>query len=483
MGAYLNPHVLLAAWRQGERSARWGRLGFIALSVALLTAVVWLVPTRAKLPIATIVLSMLVLGIWGSVITSLLEQNHPILAKIVPGHVEALRHNALAAWLLVVLLSAGALRLGFPMLPLPAGALLAALVAAYIAWALRNWAMWFVVWLGPTFLAVTGLGRQLQPLWQAGSERFADQPWVYTGLGLMAMGWGITQLFGEGDSAHAIAYARQARMRVITRLGMSGAKPTLAMYGRWGERVSAPIERAASAWLAHLIRHANPTQKSVMARAEVVLHGSQHWLRQALNMLMVFAWIAVFFTIAVQATPMKLDRAWTGGALGIAVGLATMGFSPAIALGSALWASRREQALLLLLPGMPQGRALNRAVAWRQTRQLAVAWALTAALMFALSWLSGDWWLACLCVVGLPMGLGWLLRAPARLRAPTSWTAILPLLLYMGASLSLYHLVKTYDLPFAPICALGALAAAAVGWWRWHRLMAAPSALPAGRSA
>lgn len=483
MGAHLNPHVLLAAWRQGERSARWGRLGFIGVSAALLGVVVWLAPGRAKLAVSATIWCMLVLGIWGSSITSLLEQNHPTLAKVVPGHIESLRRNALAAWLIAVLLSAGALRIGFPILPLAVDVLLAALAAAYIAWALRNWVMWFVVWLGPTLLALTGLGRELSPLWQAANERFADQPWVYTGLGLIAMGWGVTQLFGEGDSAHAIAYARQARMRVITRLGMSGAKPSLAMYGRWGERLGAPIERAASAWLAHLIGHANPTQKSVMARAEVVLHGSQHWLRLALNMLMVFAWIAVFFAIAIQATPMKLGQAWTGGALGIAVGMASLGFGPAIALGSALWASRREQALLLLLPGMPQGRALNQAVAWRQTRHFLVAWALSAALMFPLSWLSGDWWVACLSVVGLPMGLGWLLRAPAGLRAPTSWTAILPLLLYMGASLSLYHLVKTYDLPFAPVCALGALAAAAVGWWRWHRILAAPGALPAGRSA
>jgi len=483
MGAQLNLHVLLAAWRQGERSARWGRLGFYGFCVAPPAVVVWLAPERGKLILAAIFLCMLVLGVWGAAITSLLEQNHPTLAKVVPGHVESLRRNALAAWLLAVLLSAGALRLGFPMLPPAVDVLPAALVAAYIAWALRNWVLWFVVWLGPTFLALTGLGRQLQPLWRAANERFADQPWLYTGLGLLAMGWGITQLFGEGGAAHVAAYARQSRMRVITRLGMSGAKPTLAMYGRWGERVSAPLERAASAWLAHLIEDASPTQKSVMARAEVVLHGSQHWLRQALNMLMVFAWVAFFFTIAIQTTPMNLDRAWTGGALGIAVGLATMGFSPATALPSALWASRREQALLLLLPGMPQGQALNRAVAWRQTRQLLAAWALTAALMFTLSWLSGDWWLACLCIVGLPMGLGWLLRAPAALRAPTSWTAILPLLLYMGASLSLYHLVKTFDLPIAPVGALGALAALAVSWWRWHTLMAAPTALPAGRSA
>ncbi|TXI18349.1 MAG: flavin reductase, partial [Roseateles sp.] len=69
----------------------------------------------------------------------------------------------------------------------------------------------------------------------------------------------------------------------------------------------------------------------------------------------------------------------------MAIGLMSMGINPAFMLPAMLWHSRREQALLRLLPGMPQGQALNRAVARLQLRHTLTAWLLCSTGLVALA--------------------------------------------------------------------------------------------------
>src|SRR5262249_58813294 len=128
--------------------------------------------------------------------------------------------------------------------------------------------------------------------------------------------------FGRGDEGHSVSYACRERMRLATRDGMA-AKRGLGAFGRSGEWLGHPFERAASAWLAHVLAQVRPTQANVMRRAEIVLHGQQHWLRQCMGVLMGLSIAVLSFAIAFGQAGQGLHDNWTKGAYGLAIGIAS----------------------------------------------------------------------------------------------------------------------------------------------------------------
>jgi hypothetical protein len=227
-----------------------------------------------------------------------------------------------------------------------------------------------------------------------------------------------------------------------------------------------------------------------MARAEVVLHGGQHWLRHlaGVGVALVLVGLGSIALLMVLLPPdVGVQTILQNGQVGIVIGLTTAGLSIVFTLPKSLWVSRREQALLVLLPGMPQGRALNRAVAALQLRHAGIAWLATAVFTTALAWLAGSALALCVPVAALPIGVWWLMRAPAHVGPPSAWKDVAPVFAYIAAGLLL--MVGVRQQPWDSFEAVAALAAAAVvlslllGAWRWRRLAAAPTALPAGRLA
>jgi hypothetical protein len=475
--------LLLAFWRQRDRDASWGHRLLVALALIGLATSLYF--SRGWWPAVLAGSAVLALAsLWMSVISSLLMQNHPHVARFVPGHLRRLREAALAAWLL--LSGSGALLLWafLPRMPsLPATVLLAAGTLAFAAWAIRHWQLWLVVSFGPPVFLGSGLHRSLAPLAAAAGELWAAQPLSLLTLGLMALGVSVTRLFGGGDEAHRAAYISRARMQRAARDGMAGRREGLAAFGRPGEWLNRPFRHATAAWLRHVLATARPDTRSTLQRVEIVLHGQQHWLRQLIAALIGVGVATLCFTVAFTVFGPGLQNNWRHGAYGMAIGLSSMGFNPAFSLPGMLWHSRHEQALLKLLPGMPQGAAQNRAVAGLQLRQTLIAWAVTTLLLALFAWVADDPALMSLAFGALPLSVGCVLRAPARMTAPGASSTAMPVFAFILMGWGLYILHQHAHVPLAAMAGVSVALAAVIGAWRWRMVMRAPQPLPAGRCA
>lgn len=217
-------------------------------------------------------------------------------------------------------------------------------------------------------------------------------------------------------------------MRRAARMTADGARPTAAASSPFFEWLSNPFERISAAWKRHLVESAdNGSPRSVMARAEIVLHGSQHWLNQLMS-LVFFASLAV---VSFAAVWMVYD-----------IDLATVIRPWVLSIG--------------------------------------VGWVLTLLALHALSTCADDAFMRYLPLAALPVAVLNLTQRPAMMAAPTAMTAALPMLVFFVLGAVLFLLARTLDLqPWRMAMPLAAVSAALLAW-RWRRLSAL-TALPAGR--
>ena len=485
--------LLRAPWQWQRNEASLWTLRLYGLLVGLLLvlpaglALVWLPPATGWAAVAGLTALGMAL-LWGLQFGALLRLDHPHTAHAVPGQPLALRTAALGLWLGLVLLAALATALGAALLGRSAAASGSGMAIGlatgmlYVALALRWWWAWLLLWLvGSLGGALVPWSVMAQPtgwllrVWQA-------QPLGVTAAVLLAQGLVLVSLFGSGDAHHAKAYRQRERMRSITAAGIAGQKPTLAAYGRWGERLGRPHQCLADAWLAHVCRRATPQPASVMARAEVVLHGAQHWVRHLAALLLVQVLLAAVLGAVLWLAPVGADALFTHGETGLTIGITSMALSTVVSLPGALWVSRREQALLVLLPGMPQGAALNRAVAWRQLRQC--LWICLGLLPFSvvLAWNGLGLALLAYGLAVLPT-VAWMWRDPSRMQPPQAMASVVPVVLcLLVGTLSVWALRQWPGLLWPWVMGM-LLVTAGLLAWRWRRLPQQPQALPAGRLA
>ncbi len=485
--------LLQAPWQWRRNDGRLWALGFYGLVLGLLlvlpalAALVWLPrPTDWAAVAGLACLALLLL--FGVQFGALLRLDHPHAARLVPGHRGALRCTAVGLWLGLVLMAGCATATGALLLDRPAAVfgvgvgLALSTAMLFVALAVRWWWAWLALsvagglggwqpWSGLVAQALRGL----QQAWLA-------QPLAVTVGVLLLQGLLLCSLFGRGDARHVRAHGQRERMRRIMVAGAVGQKPTLAAYGRWGEWLGSPAQRVADAWLAHVCRVAQPRTGSVMARAEIVLHGAQHWVRQVGTVLLVQGALLLCLALVVRHTGVAPVQLLEHGQVGIAIGMASMAMTAVVSLPGALWTSRREQALLMLLPGMPQGRALNRALGWRQLRHALALWAALLPLVLLAAWV-GQLLPVLAFLAMVPPLSAWLWRDAARLRAASPTAAMLPMGLCLAGGVASHVLLRSVPealLPWA--LAMASLTAGLMGW-RWRLLLRLPQALPAGRLA
>ncbi len=482
MSAARYSQVLGAVWRQRDLSSPWGRRVIAALMVLTgVAGLIWLSPEAAWRLVA-VELIVVVLGIWMAVSSSLLEQNHPTAARCVPGHARTLKRAAMLGWalctaLFTLLTSAMLPAAGFwPLLLLCSGFL-----SAFLLWTARLAWLWLpLILVSPLSLA---LGGRLAPARQALAALWQSHPYEMLLLGLAFQAWLVTRAIADGGAKHQAVYKTQALMRRAAQMQLEGKPMPIDSWAPFG-RLTRPFTRILSAWLQHLLDRAdNRKLRSVMARAEIVLHGGQHWLRYALAMGVIATLVLVAFTVVLGGTGVSLALILKHGAFGMGIGIASAGLNPGLTTPNMLWQSRREQALLRLLPGMPQGQALNLAVARLPARDFIVNWLLTTAALLALGAAAGNQWLLCLPLAALPVATLTLTRPPARMRPPTAMSAVLPVFAFLTLAGVLYLVAREMRVPLGML-ALAILAISApLLAWRVRRLKAAPIALPAGRLA
>lgn len=478
--------TLLAAWRQRDRESPWGRR-LIAALILLMAAVGFVLmegPARWALPGAALLIA--VHGSWMVLGFNLQEQNHPNAARHLPGHLTALRAAALTGWALASLLTT---LLTWALLPPGAAfaswqALLLgnAAVAVFTFWSMRAWWLWVAgAFIGPALGALRGL---LEPPWMALVHLWHQQPTGMLALALLAMAGLVVVAFGTGDARHRQTYDRQRLMRNAQRLQLQGKAVTPAeALGGLG-RITRPFDAVLWAWRDRVVARAdNQKAASVLERLELVLHGNQHWTYQLMGLGTTCVLLGVIVGLVLMFTAATLNDLLLHGSYGIVIGWLSALLQPVMARSQALWQSRREQALLRLLPGVPQGADLNRGVAWLGLRQAGAVCLLLAAALLPLAWATDLKLPAWAALVAVPWAVAAATRPSARMRAPSALTGALPMLVCFPLAAVAEFAGQWLGWSPQAVALPVLLGSAALGLWRWRRLAHEPAALPAGRLA
>ena len=488
--------MLLATWQWRRNDGSLWALRFYGLLIALVfgapavAVLLWLPPREAWVAVAVLALVGLTAS-WGTYFAGLLRLDHPHAAHTVPGHARAVRSAALGLWAALVVLIGVVAAVGAALLGVGdliacwriglATALGSGTLLLFVAAALRWWWLWVLAAVGPSFMGARVWRTVVFDTWNLALPLWQAQSLGSTLLLLAVQGLLLGTLFGRGDANHARAYQRRERVRRAAAESSTG-QGGLAAYGRWGEWLSLPGQALADAWLRLCLARAQATSASVMARTEMVLHGRQHWVRYLAAVLFVQACVGLGLLLAATLTGQGLELFLQHGRVGIAIGVGFMAFSAALNLPSALWASRREQALLMLLPGMPQGAALNQALAWRQWRHCLVLWSSMLPALGFLLWAGLAPNALAFFGAALPLS-AWLWRDHAHMRAARPAAAPVPMALCtLLGLLSLFLLSRQPAALWLWALSLLVLTAGLLAW-RWHALLHLPQALPVGRLA
>jgi len=474
--------VLLAVWRQRDLSSPWGRRVIAALLVlSAVAGLIWL-PREAAWRVPLVELIVVVLGLWMAVAANLLEQNHPTAARTVPGHARTLKRAALLGWALCTVLFT---LLAWALMPAtglwPVLLLCSGFLSAFLLWTTRLVWLWLLtILVSPLSLA---FGASLAPARRALAALWESHTYEVLLACLLFQAWLVVRAFADGGARHQARYATQALMRRSMQMQLEGKAPAMNAWAPF-EPLTRPFVRILSAWLRHVLDRADNTRlRSVMARAEIVLHGQQHWLRYVLTIGVIAAAVVMLFTVVLTTTGVSLALVLKHGGVGMGIGIASAGLNPGFTTPNMLWQSRREQALLQLLPGMPQGRALNVALARLHWRDFIAGWLLTTLLLVALGVAIGNQLLLCLSLAALPIAALTLTRRPALMRAPTAMIMVAPSFLFLALAGLLYVLARDLGVPLWLNGLVTLAVSAPLLAWRWRRLAAAPTALPAGRLA
>jgi hypothetical protein len=363
-------HRLLLAVPQGWRnrgSAWWGwllPLVFVALPLGLASKV----GPRAALFSLVICLGVLHVSLWTGLVYGLVLQNTVTAARLVPGHVRFLREVLALAWGLGLGAVAGLTwLLGGSVLSMTCA------FAGVMVW-LALLTRWPVVAVA---LAVVPpwLGLNLSAGLRRTAEGLGDLTAPAAVLAAAVLGWLLGGLFGTGGPSHA---RQQSRLGAWRRSLDDGTAMPVTAEGFWAvvARIAGwPYQRAFG-------QLTGTPQRSVWPRMQLVFGPANHWRVHA-------AWAALITGVGLVVWAWLQHKGLVGGGrslataqvLGPALGVAGMAIHPVTGLLSAAVRSRREQALLALLPGVPRGPALNRGLALRWLVHFGMAWLFAAALL------------------------------------------------------------------------------------------------------
>ncbi|MES2125960.1 MAG: hypothetical protein V4463_01690 [Pseudomonadota bacterium] len=418
---------------------------------------------------AAVPLTILAFGCWIGFIGSLALQNTPVNAVLVP------RARRLSLWLVPVLCLA------------MSGAL-----AGVLALAFGHFAFFLAVFV----LGMSGLGMMGNALHE-GLLLFLLADFGITNaphlmhtfdeaalslpallLALAVAVYAARRLFPRGGERH---WKRQARNEVARAIVAGEAKAVSQLPGPGG--ISLRVYGA-------VLRRDCQDRK---ARAALLLHAlgpAVHWSTWLSNGALIMAGLgAVLAVLKSPWVPVGASGLWSGMiAGGVIISASFMALLVEQAFGKRLAATVTEQGVLMLVPGMARGTALNRLLASRMLLHaaLAVCAALGMSLCvglaarIALEPLLAMMALATTSMVLVPA----VLRDVAAMGNPLNIGRPFMLLLAMPALCGLYISLRiAFDLPWAWVIAFNLLLGGVLSYARWRAAVAAPQAFPAGRLA
>jgi hypothetical protein len=476
--------LLSAPFQQRRHTGElWVWLALLLLTLAVAIACAIMVDLGAARLVLGIEVGASLLILWGICFAGLRRQNHPNAARLVPGHLTRLRRCAVGL-LMVLSLTAALLfgsQLGQPLAWALGTAALMLAVAAFVRWI----QLWFYIWIVISLAFWGPVGALSMRVWRGLQQWYSVQPASLTLLAVLILPWLLSRLLQDGGPAHQASYRAAEKIRMAfadqTR-GLSTAK----YAGKTGLTMMRLFAWPQPLWQRHLLATAKPAAGSALARAELVCLGNLHWTSMLGALTVVWALLALGVAVFAQFYALDWASVGSGGGIGLQIGIVSMALNPLIALAASLHRSRREQALLVLLPGMPRGQALNRLMARRLLTQFYLQWSFALVLVGLMMGLAAPGEASSIglygLLVALPMG-AFVLRDWSRQAAPKDVRAMLPLLMVVGGAV-----------------ALAGLAWLGVSGWisaglslsltllllrqRWQRLvLRSPAAMPVGRWA
>jgi hypothetical protein len=476
--------VLLSAWQANRNPRSLWFLALACLPVASVPVSMWwythTLPVTVSFPVTAIVFmampfaSIVLVAAWAMLLFNVLLQNHPHTARLLPAQVPVLRNTLCAT---AALLCGIATLLSWiadgPVLAIAAGM---ALGLAWLALILRWGWLWVVIGITPVW-ALPSLGARSDLDGAAWLWRTA--PEVLTLIALVLSALAVRAVVMTGGARHERDHARLQEASAALRGQMQGYKSQSSVISRW-VRALLWGEIAYAAWMAHVLRL---PRQSVGRRLALGLGPRAHWSSLLAMQSIV---LLVVPLLAVYTNYRGTGQAMGNGALIAITMIGLIGMTRQLPV--ALWASRREQALLCLLPGAPGGTKLNRWLARLLVATAAGPLALLALVLLVLGPVAhtdafggknGDMALS-LLVLDAPW-VFLLLRDWARAPAPVGRAPGLLLLAMFSAFGMAFAWVYWMHCTWFELAALTLLLTLPLAWWRWRVISRAPTAWPVGR--
>lgn len=457
----MHASLLRQPWQVRRNRRSWLSLSLVpvlALGVALALGTALRLGAGGVLMIGGLVLLVI---LWHLQVDGLLRQNSHVLARLVPGHAQALQLSLLVQGLACTAVAVLLISLGSS--PQLRWLWLCLIVVVLLAWLVREPFGWIA------FGLLSPLLGEL-PRW---TQQLASLPWGVQLLGLGSLVLLLAACAGQGGAWHRWADERQRRLLRSIDAVSRGETVAAVDQGRLGRAVTRCFDWPQRVW-----------RRRVIAAGPRLPMGTRLGVALATGGVMpALLWLGVCIAAVLGLMLWARQVSWSllaePGRVGICIGLFSMLAGVLNGRLERLWARRREQALMLLLPGCPRGADVA-GLEQRWRAQAVLLWAGLTALALALTHQGGaasrDFvlFVALLCLP-LPWWAQWRAR---RLQAKPSpwvfgpWPALAGL-----AGVGAVHLGIT------AVWSLGAaLAVAAAAELMVRRDPRPPLPLPAGRA-
>jgi hypothetical protein len=371
-------------WRGMVNQGHWRSvLGGLAMGVLA----VLLVPRFAPVSVGFMLgmaCGFLAFLLWWTQVEGLMQQNRPMLARLVPGHVAALRRSLRQQWLLHTLgwTLVCAIATQWQHAPFIASGI--GLVLFTLVWLVRQPWLWLLAGFGfPAALL------QLPALRSAATDVAGDRSTavLLSVVLLLVLGFLVPLALQTGHAAHRARAARRERLIQMSRAMSTGSGvPVRLQVGLLGG-LQGVCERPWR-WLlqASLRPGVRPgVRPASLGHLNLVLAGSAHWARQA----GVLPLLILIFGLPLLLVPLLMEPGATSKVIdplrfGLCIALYGVALNPVMQLAPNWLARRQEQGLLLLTPGVPHGAALALACPRYLAAQFVVGWLLITALVMSL---------------------------------------------------------------------------------------------------
>jgi hypothetical protein len=309
---------------------------------------------------------------------------------------------------------------------------------------------------------------------------------TYASAILAVMGWLVTRLIAKKGSAYGSFFSRflgmpQSQQVEEKRDALYVLKfsPWFRIYARVAQVAKLPWQRYAN----YLLARPEHGAANALARAELGFGAVVHWVTQV-SFSLGFATLVVLIWWMYPDLMRETDaRVLPLSVFLIAVVAVMCAVTSVLEMVGVMLIKQGEQKLMLLLPGVPHGNALSRALALRHLRLAFVAWHLAAMWALALPYpQSSANYVASFCWGTLPL-VPFVLQDWAHKRAPQAGQAMLILVLALLVPVTAWAALHWLHFPVELLAAIAVGTCLLILRIRWSRLAHFKQALPVERLA